>query len=67
MTNKTAKTEVKTVVDKVEDKKEVTETFADVKNGSFTVRTYSLEKHGEKFVELAKEFAGKAGGEVVVR
>jgi hypothetical protein len=30
-----------------------------VYNGSYIVRKYSLETHGEKFVELAKEFASK--------
>jgi hypothetical protein len=30
-----------------------------VYNGSYIVRKYSLETHGEKFVELAKEFSSK--------
>lgn len=30
-----------------------------VYNGSYIVRKYSLETHGEKFIELAKEFASK--------
>ena len=30
-----------------------------VYNGSYIVRKYSLETHGDKFVELANEFASK--------
>lgn len=29
------------------------------------VRTYTKEDHGENFLELAKEFAEKKGGEIV--
>lgn len=30
------------------------------------IRTYSLEVHGKKYIELANEFAGKVGGRKVI-
>lgn len=64
--------EAETVVDTVEVKEVPTEeavkgTVANVVNGSHTARTYTKERHGDNFAELAKEYAAHAGGTVVVR
>lgn len=58
--------EAETVVDTVEVE-EVKGTVANVVNGSHTARTYTKERHGDNFAELAKEYAAHAGGTVVVR
>lgn len=58
--------ETETVVDTVEVE-EVKGTVANVVNGSHTARTYTKERHGDNFAELAKEYAAHAGGTVVVR
>jgi len=65
-TKKVANPEAETVVDTVEVE-EATGTVAEVVNGAFTARTYSKEKHGDNFAELAKEYADNHGGEVKVR
>lgn len=65
--------EAKTVVDTIEVEEEVpTEeivegTVANVVNGSHTARTYTKERHGDNFAQLAGEYASHAGGTVVVR
>lgn len=66
--------EAETVVDTVEvtepevtSEKTVDGNIATVVRGSFTARTYTKEKHGDNFTELAKEYAENNGGEVVVR
>lgn len=69
--------ETETVVDTVEVEELPTEelveetvvkgTVANVVNGSHTARTYTKERHGDNFAELAKEYAAHAGGTVVVR
>ena len=64
-----ANPEADTVVDTVEiENVFVSElTTALVVRGSHTARTYTKEKHGDDFVELAKEYAANNGGQVVVR
>ena len=64
--------EAETVVDTVEVEEVPTEkvvkgTVANVVNGSHTARTYTKERHGDNFTQLAKEYAAHAGGTVVVR
>lgn len=62
--------EAETVVDTVEVTDEATEeatdevtnhTAAEVWSGSFLTRTYTKEKHGDNFAELANEFTETNG------
>ena len=46
------------------ENKEAEGDIAVIMNGKFEVRRYTVENHGENFVELANEFATKKGYQV---
>jgi len=62
---KSPKAKVEVEVEKKVKKEKPIVDIALVMNGKIEVRKYTIQDHGENFVELANEFASKKGYEVV--